>query len=250
MRRRTELFCAWGGIVFAVLFFLGFLVIAQFVPPLSPNDTADQTAAIYRDHTNAIRTGLLLCYIGTMFFLAFGSGIVGQTRRIRDVAPAITYLQIACFAAASLLIIFPIMCWWTAAFRPDTRSLDSIQTLNDLAWLSFVVGLAPFVTWIAATGIAILSDTSETPLYPRWSGYLSLLMAFVQVPPVFLVYFKTGPLAWDGLISWWIPLTDFFAWFIVITVLTVKAINRKYDDQTSSSNLATSPPQSAVPSVS
>jgi hypothetical protein len=230
VKRATELLCAWGGIVFAVSFFAGFVIIARFVPPLSPNDTAAKTASIYRDHTNAIRTGLLLCYLGTMFLLAFGSGIVGQTRRIKGVAPAVTYFQIASYSSAVLLIIFPIMFWWTAAFRPNTRSLESIQQLNDLAWITFVIGFAPFVTWVASTGLAILSDVSDTPLFPRWSGYLSLFMAFVQVPPGLLVYFKTGPFAWNGLFSWWIPLTDFFSWFIVITVLTVKAIDRPYDD--------------------
>ena len=72
MKRAIELICPWGGIVFAILFFVGFVGIARFVPPLSPANTAAQTPTIYRDRTNAIRPGLLLCYIGTMFFLAFG----------------------------------------------------------------------------------------------------------------------------------------------------------------------------------
>jgi hypothetical protein len=218
--------------VFAALFTIGFVFIARFLPPLSPNDTAAQTVAIYQDRTNSIRTGLAVCYIGTMFLLAFGAGIVGQTRRIKGVSHAVTYFQLSSFAASILLIIIPIVCWWIAAFRPETRSAESIQLINDLGWMMFVVGFAPFVAWFASTGLAILSDTSELPLYPRWSGYLSLFMAFVMVPPVMLIFVKTGPLAWNGLISWWIPLTDFFAWFVVITVLTVKAINRKDYERT------------------
>ncbi|WP_293002216.1 hypothetical protein [Mycobacterium sp.] len=225
MKRLTELACAWGGIAFAVLFFVGFVGIAHFVPPLNPANTAAQTAAIYRDHTGAIRTGLLMCYVGTMFFLAFGSGIVGQTRRIKGVAPAVTYLQVSSYAAGVLLIILPIVCWFTAAFRPETWSDESIQLINDFGWIGFVIGFPPFVTWVFATGLAILSDEAEQPLYPRWSGYLSLCMALIQVMALVLPFFKSGPFAWNGLFPWWIPMTDFFSWFIVITVLTIKAIN-------------------------
>jgi len=226
MKRGSELFCAWGGIVFAVLFFIGFVGIARFFPPLSPADTAAATAAIYREHTNAIRTGLLLCYVGSMFYLAFGSGIAGQTRRIRFVAPAITFFQISSYAAASLFLFGPLLCFFVAAFRPNETSEQIIQLMNDFGWIALVIGFPPFVTWVVTTGVAILSDEAEQPLYPRWSGYLSLCMGFIQAMAAFLIFFKVGPFAWNGLFSWYIPFTDFFTWFVVITWLTIKAINK------------------------
>jgi hypothetical protein len=81
-----------------------------------------------------------------------------------------------------------------------------------------------------ATGLAILCDTSTSPVFPRWSGYLGLLMGWIQVAASLLVYFKTGPFAWNGLVSWYIPLTDFFLWFVIMTVLTTKAINADHRD--------------------
>lgn len=226
MKRASELFCAWGGIAFSVLFFTGFVGIARFFPPLSPADTAEQTAAIYREHTNAIRAGILICYVAAMFYLAFGSGIVGQTRRIRGVAPAITFFQIASYAAASIFIFYPLVCFLTAAFRPFETSPQSIQLINDFGWIGFVIGFPPFVTWVVATAIAILSDKAAQPLYPRWSGYLGLCMGFIQMAAAVLPFFKSGPLAWNGLLPWYIPFTDFFAWFLIITVLTIKAVNK------------------------
>ncbi|MFE6922039.1 hypothetical protein ACFVAV_13410 [Nocardia sp. NPDC057663] len=231
VNRRSEVICTWGGAVFALLFFVGFVLFAGFLPPLSPSDSAEQTAEFYRENANGVRTGLALCYFGTIGYLAFGAGIIGQTRRIKGVSPTVILLQVCAFAASSLLIILPIIMWFAAAFRPDTQSAENIQIFNDFGWISFVAGFPPFVAWIAATGVAILSDLSETPLFPRWSGYFSLLMAFIQAaPPIVLVYVKSGPFAWNGVLSWWIPMTDFFLWFLVITVLTLKAINRTYGD--------------------
>ena len=234
MKRTIDLVCTYGGIGFAVLFFVGFVRIAHFVPPLSPANSAAQTAAIYRQHTNTIRTGLLVCYVGgTMFFMAFGSAIVGQTRRIVGIPPTITYFQISSYTAAAVLIILPMTSWWTAAFRPDTWSDESIRLMNDFGWITFTMGVPPFVTWCITVGLAILSDVAERPLYPRWAGYLSVLLGFAQITALMLVFFKTGPFAWNGVLSWWIPMTEFFVFLLLITVLTNKAINnRDYENGT------------------
>ena len=230
MKRYLELGCAYGGMVFAVLFGIGFVGLAHFVPPLDPNATAEQTAAVFRDNTNGIRTGLLLSYIGCVFYLAFGASINAETQRIVSVPTVLLKLQSAAFSASILLIAGPIMVWLAAAFRPESnQSAELVQALNDFGWISFLFGWVPFVTWYMATGAAILCDTQGNDrVYPRWSGYLSLALGLGQTSASLLIYFKTGPFAWNGLFSWWLPATEFFLWFIVITVLTVKAINKRY----------------------
>jgi len=229
MKRAIELTCAYGGMVFAVLFGIGFVAIARFVPPLDPSDTAEQTAAIFRADQGKIRIGLLVCYLGAPFYLAFGAAINAQTRRIAGLSKTLTQLQAAAFSASLILIIGPFMLWWVAAFRPGDVSAELTQTLNDLGWVSFLVGWVPFVTWYVITGLAILCDTSDDPIYPRWAGYVAVTMGLGQTSASFLVCFKTGPFAWDGVFSWWLPATWFFIFFIVMTVVTVKAINRQYE---------------------
>jgi hypothetical protein len=227
MKRKTESYLVWSGVPFVVLFFVGLLLLAGFVPPPSPNLTATEIAAIYRDGNFDIRLGVMFCFLGTLFFFAFGAGMVGQTRRIPGVSPAVTYFQVASFAAASLIIILPLMCWWTAAFRPESRAPELIQLVNDLGWLTFVVGFTPYVTWAVSAGIAIFADESDDPLFPRWSAYFCVLVGLVQIPPVVLVFVKTGPFAWDGLISWWMPMFDFFSWIVVMTLLSARAAARQ-----------------------
>ena len=56
---RIQVWCLWCGAVFAVLFGVG-IVLAGFVPPPSPADTAAQTQEFYRSNANAIRVGMVV----------------------------------------------------------------------------------------------------------------------------------------------------------------------------------------------
>ncbi|UXA11483.1 hypothetical protein KXD97_26290 [Mycobacterium sp. SMC-8] len=226
MNRKADAWFAWSGIAFVGLFVVGMVGFAGFVPPPSPTASAEEIAAIFRDNTNGIRFGLILVFVATVVFFFYGAEIAHQTRRITAASRALSYVQIATVSAAALIIDIPVMLWWVAAFRPE-RSAESIQMLNDIAWMIFIVGFVPYVAWAFAVGIAILSDVAPEPIYPRWSGYLSIFVGLAQMPPVMLVFFKTGPFAWDGLISWWVPAVDFFGWAVVMIVLTGKAARRE-----------------------
>lgn len=68
-------------------------------------------------------------------------------------------------------------------------------------------------------------------MFPRWSEYLSIFVALVPIPPVVLVYFKTDPFAWNGLIWWCLPAIDFFGWIVVMMVLTATAARRQPAEQ-------------------
>ncbi|WP_370501071.1 hypothetical protein NWT09_12225 [Mycolicibacterium sp. jd] len=222
MNRKGDTWFAWAGVPFVALFVVGMVGFADFVPPPSPAASADEIAAIFRDNTNGIRSGMVLVFLATLVFFFYGAEIAHQTRRIAGASRALAYVQIATVSAAALIVDIPVMLWWVAAFRPE-RSPESIQLLNDIAWMIFIVGFVPYVAWAFAVGLAILSDVAPEPIFPRWAGYLSIFVGLAQIPPVMLVFFKTGPFAWDGLISWWVPAVDFFGWAVVMIVLTAKA---------------------------
>jgi MFS family permease len=226
-----QLGCAWCGYGFAAFFIVGALLVAHWFPPLDPGDSALQTATIYRDRTGEIRLGLLIVFVGQVMFPFFGAAIAGQTRRIRQAAPALSYTQIASVGCASMAMIGPLATFFVTAYRPE-RSPETTQLLNDLAWIVFMVSFVPFVSWAVAVGLAILSDTTDTPIYPRWSGYLSIAVGLIQMPAGLLIFFKSGPFAWNGLFSLWIPAFDFFGWIIAITALTISAIRKRTPSDT------------------
>jgi len=67
----------------------------------------------------------------------------------------------------------------------------------------------------------------DTPAFPRWAGYLNLWVAVLIVPGMAMVYSKTGPFAWDGVIALYIPFGTFLVWILVMSPLLFRAINRE-----------------------
>ena len=41
---------------------------------------------------------------------------------------------------------------------------------------------------------------------------------------MFIPFFKTGPLAWNGLIGFWVVAVAFFTWAFAMWIFTAKAI--------------------------
>jgi hypothetical protein len=208
MHRSVQLGCAWCGYLFAAFFVAGALGIVHWVPPLSPADSALATATEYRDRAGQIRLGFLVVFVGQIAFPLFGAAIAEQTRRIRTAPRALSYAQVASVGCASMAMCGPIATFFVAAFRPE-RAPEATQLLNDLAWVVFMVSFVPFVSWAFAIGAAVLCDTTDTPVYPRWSGYLCIVVGLVQMPAGLLIFFKTGPFAWNGIIGYWIPVIVF-----------------------------------------
>ena len=44
-------------------------------------------------------------------------------------------------------------------------------------------------------------------------------------PGTIAVFFHDGPFAWNGLFTWYLPLTVFAIWMITMSVLMLKAIS-------------------------
>jgi hypothetical protein len=231
MNAGTQRLCAWSGIAFVTLFFIGFGGLAGFVPPPSPNENAAQIAQLFTDHTFRIRAGLVLTSLCSALLLPFFAVISVQLKRIEGAASPLAYLQMTAGALACLEFIFPVMIWQAAAFRPG-RSPDAIQLLNDLGWLPFLGIVSTAIVQGVAIGIAILRDTRATPIFPRWSGYFNIWAISLLAPGGFIVLFKTGPLAWNGVLAWWLVLAAYFSWIVVNTILLLRAINQQSQDDT------------------
>jgi hypothetical protein len=94
--------------------------------------------------------------------------------------------------------------------------------LNDLAWIAFIAPVGMIVVQNICLATAVWLDEHATPIFPRWVAPFSILTAAAMVPAACGATVRTGPLAWDGLVSFWLR-NGAFAVFITVMFFVVRA---------------------------
>ncbi|GAB4963212.1 hypothetical protein MAHJHV55_25120 [Mycobacterium avium subsp. hominissuis] len=80
--------------------------------------------------------------------------------------------------------------------------------------------------------LAIYFDGQPRPVFPRWVAHFNLLVAAALVPAAFVGVSLTGPLAWDGLLSFWVKNVAIAVWIVVMGVVLGRAIYRERAENT------------------
>jgi hypothetical protein len=213
----------WSAVAFFLLWLVGFVFFAQWIPPLAPWDGADQIADLFRARTVPILAGMMLMIVGSAFYLPWTAVLADLIKEIEDRSSFLSATQLGSGVMAAMTFFLPGMIWAAAAFRPE-RSPAITQALVDLGWLLFITPIAPFIVQYVTLAIAIFADKRARPAFPRWAGYLQLWISVTFLPALAAYFMKRGPLAWNGLFVWWIPFAAFTAWFVVMIVLTRRAV--------------------------
>lgn len=220
---RVHLVLLWCGPAMMALWIGAFVVLAGFIPPSDPSATASQITAMYTDHTDSIKLGLVISMLGSALLVPFGVAISGQLKRIVG-AKALADVQMVSCALLSLEFITPIAVWMAASFRADDRPVDVTRSMHDLGWILFMTVIWSLWVQLLAVGAAILLDRRDEPVLPRWLGYLSLWEALMILPAGIVLFFKDGPFAWDGLIGFYVPLVSFVIWVSAIVYCVHRAL--------------------------
>jgi MFS family permease len=227
---RLQLLCAWSGPVMMGIFGIGMALLAGFLPPFSPALSAAEISELFRENHTTILLGLMICMFSGTLLGSFITVITVQMRRIEGRHSLLSYLQLAMGAILVLELIYPMIILEVAAFRVD-RAPESVLLLHDLGWLILLSFPSTAMLQLIAIGIAILRDPREQTLFPRWSGYFNLWTALLFAPGGLTVFFKTGPLAWDGIFIFWVPFAVFAAWFVLMAFLLDRAIRQEVKEE-------------------
>jgi len=229
MNTKAQLICTWSGMVFSLMFLVGFWPIANFMPPLAPSLPAAEVAAAYQEHTLPIRFGLLMMMTSAGFICPFVAVIAVQMKRIEGSHPALTITQISTGTLNAVFFVVPSVIWTVTAFRPE-RDPELLLLMNDFGWITFLMPFTTFIVQNFSIGLSILSDKREQPVFPRWLGFFNFWVAVLFIPGGLLTFFKTGPFAWNGLFVWWIPFIVFFAWYMLMFYMLRAAVIAQADD--------------------
>lgn len=226
METKLQRLGAWCAAIYLGMFFVGWAGLGGYLPPPSPEAGATEIAAFYGQNTNILRAGLVLVQLSLIFYFPWIAVLSAQIKRIPGVSPVCTYTQLIGGVTGIVALILPYFFWVAASFRPE-RDPALMLLLNDLGWLILSMTIAPFAAQNLAVAFAIFSDKRPEPAFPRWFAYASLWVAFTFLPAGFILFFKSGPFSWRGLIGFWVPLGAFGVWTLCMMTLVLKAIKRQ-----------------------
>jgi hypothetical protein len=233
--RNIQLCCVWTGVAFTVTFLVSWLV-ARWIPVPSPHWDAQRLAEFYDDHRASIRAGQIGALFAAGLELPFFFVIAGHILRIeRGRMPILTFLYTAGAIVLNALVVICCLGWLTATFRTDIEP-TTLQSWHDFCWIVFVAAFSPYVVMMGSLAVAVLTDESADPVWPRWVGYFCLWVAISSLGGAFCVFFKTGPFAYNGLIAFWLVMVLFVSWIAVMVVTMHRWTVRQPIEESSTSD--------------
>jgi hypothetical protein len=231
--RKAHIWTGWTGAIFTGGFLIACLpLLAWTIPPkLSPTSTPLEVHHFYATHLTQIRAGAWIGMVASAFYYPWGASIAAMLRRVENGRPPIlTYTQLGAVGVAvfnSVLYFF-----WMAfcAYRGDTMDPVLLRTLNDFQFILLEFEVFPLSLWAIAIGLLIMLDHSERPVFPRWTAWVNFWFAGLVMTGQFMIFFHTGPVAWNGPLALYWPATCFFVWIVIMSVMVVKGVNREFDE--------------------
>lgn len=227
-RTDGELILFWTLPALAVIWISAFFLFPGFLHPMSPKMSAEEVAAFYRDPQN-----LPLIRSSMMLFNWFGVGlipvlmlIVMQIRRMAHRTPILSYCMLGCAAGGPTLFFIADLFWLIAAFRPE-RDPNLTLLYNDLAWVTFTTAVPFLIAQSVILALAIYLDRRPRPVFKAWVAHFNLLTAAALAPAAFTGLALEGPLAWDGLLSFWVKNLAIGVWIVVMGAVLGRTIHQR-----------------------
>ncbi|MCX5044292.1 hypothetical protein OG921_14060 [Aldersonia sp. NBC_00410] len=215
----------WTAPVVAAVLLLAFLAFPGFWPPMSPQLSAQEVSSFYGEHTAWIRFSMVTFNLCGIMILPFFMVIVVQMKRMRTQSHVFAYCYLTAVVSGATVFALSNIFFLVAAFRPD-RDPNIVMVLNDLAWIVFIAPIGMVVSQFLLLAVAVYFDDGPNPVFPRWVGHYSLVTALMMIPAAGAAVFQTGPLAWDGAISFWLR-NGSYAVFVVVMFFVLRGAVRR-----------------------
>jgi hypothetical protein len=169
------------GVVFIVLLIAGFIVAGE---PPDANDDVQDIVNFYVDDKDSIEAGVFLLALSTLFFIFFANYL---RTVFRETSLSATILVgAAIFVVGGAIDGTILIALAEAADDIDPTAVQALQALWDNDFIPLAIGISVFLVSI---GLSIL----RTGLFPKWLGWVVLVLALVSVTPLgFIAFPGTG----------------------------------------------------------
>jgi hypothetical protein len=228
--RRTdgELILFWILPAMGIIWVSAFFLFPGFVHPMSPTMSAEEVAAFYRDPANLtrIRFSMILFNWFCVCFIPVLMLLVVQMRKMAHRTPMFSYCMLGCAAGGPAIFLIANLFWLLAAFRPE-RAPELTQMYNDLAWVTFTISVPYLIMQSVLLALAIYTDRQDRPVFKPWVAYFNLIVAAPLAPAAFTGLALDGPMAWDGLLPFWVKNITIAVWIAVMGVVIGQNIRRQ-----------------------
>ena len=213
----------WLAAVFGAVLVASFALFPGFLPPMSPEMSAAEVAAFYGENKTWIRASMIVFDFCCVMMLPLFMVVVHHIKRMATSTDVLAYCYLSAAASGATILAIANLFWLITAFRPE-RDPELLLLLNDLAWITFTVPVGMIIAQNLCLALAVYLDRRAEPVFPRWVGHFNIATAVLIAPAACAAIFKTGPLAWNGFISFWLRLGLFAAYIGVMFVVLRRAI--------------------------
>jgi hypothetical protein len=230
MNIRGQRILLWTAPPAMALFALAFFLFPLFAPPLSPTMTPEQVAEFFRDYNTGILGVVILCNLIAGSLVPLFAVTAVQMSRTATSSSVFTYAYVICVGVATTAFILADYCWGVAAFRPD-RDPQLISLLNDMAWFFFIAPVGAIVVQNLCLAVSIYLDDQAEPIFPRWVAHFNIAVSVLLIPSAFSILFKTGPLAWNGGVSFTLRIAVLAVYLVVMFLVLLRIVDRQRSQQ-------------------
>jgi hypothetical protein len=225
---RIQLGAAVCGPAFLVLYLIFWWGVAGFIPPLNPRFGPEVVTAWYQDNATSIRIGQTGCLAALGLLYAFWLDICLHIRDIERSRGTRPFLYVMCLNGAILNFVILNLCSlaWLVCTWTDIGP-GAVESWQRFAWFTFFIPFPAYLINVLTQGVAILLDNRPDRWLPRWVGYFCLMLTMTSFTGVCVAIFDQGPLAWNGIIAFYVVLIGFATWVLLIGVMNARTALRR-----------------------
>jgi hypothetical protein len=216
--------CAWSGPIFLIGLSLTYAALAGYVNPPREHWGAEKVASYYQENDTRIMLGMMGMILFACFYYFWSLAIARLIQRTEGRESFLARIQV--FGAQGTVFITTAIGvgFVTAAFRAGERDPESIRLVSDVSWMIFMLTPTFVFFQLVAIGVAWLRADESRAVVPRWLGYLTLWVCATFLITYVAPFVERGPLAWHGLIVYYIPFGLFCNWMAVACFFVLRAV--------------------------